>query len=227
MNCVVKTARRPLAAVFAAIPMLAFAAGPYLFQETFDDGSLDGATTVAGEWAVESGALHSIGQGGRVAYLATTPIGVADYDVSATVRLMEGWAAAGVITRFADRANYYYANLDTLAVGAGEPARSLALYKVSPNPTETDSLLSGLLYEGAYYHLLAGTAFPTQLNQSYELSVSASGGTLSVSVDGVMLFSVVDYDDALTSQGAAGLFSYQTDAVFDNLRVQAKKGNRK
>jgi hypothetical protein len=57
--------------------------------------------------------------------------------------------------------------------------------------------------------------------------VSASGSTLSVSVDGVMLFSVVDYDDALTSLGAAGLFSYQTDAVFDNLRVQAKKGNRK
>jgi hypothetical protein len=144
VNCVMTNARWPLAAVLAALPVLAFAAGPYLFQETFDDGSLDGATTVAGEWAVESGALHSIGRGGRVDYLATTPIDVADYNVSATVRLTAGWAAAGVITRFADRSNYYY---------------------------------------------------------------------LSVSVDGVMLFSVVDYDDALTSPGAAGLFLYRTDAV--------------
>jgi hypothetical protein len=61
------------------------------------------------------------------------------------------------------------------------------------------------------------------LNQSYELSVSASGGTLSVSVAGVTSFSVVDADDALTTPGAAGVFSYQTDAGFDNLRVQAKK----
>lgn len=227
MTCVVKIAPWPLAAVLAAIPVVAFAAGPYLFQETFDDGSLDGAATVAGEWAVQSGALHGIGMGGRVDYVATTPIGVADYDVSATVRLTAGWASAGVITRFADRANYYYATLDSRAVGAGDPSRSLALYKVSPNPTEADSLLSGLLYEGAYYHLLAGVAFPAQLNQSYELSLGVSGDTLSVSVDGVVMFSAGDFDDALTVPGAAGLFSYQTDAVFDNWRVQARKGNRK
>jgi hypothetical protein len=175
VNGVVTKARWPLAAVLAAIPVLALAAGPYLFQETFDDGSLDGATTVAGEWAVEGGALHSIGHGGRVAYLTTTPIGVADYDVSATVRLTEGWAAAGVITRFADRANYYYANLDTLAVGAGEPARSLALYKVSPNPAETDSPLSGQLYEGAYLPSAGGHRLPNAVESILRIECERVG----------------------------------------------------
>jgi hypothetical protein len=56
VTCVVKNARWPLAALLAVIPVLTFAAGPYLFQETFDDGSLDGAAHVAGEWVVESGA---------------------------------------------------------------------------------------------------------------------------------------------------------------------------
>jgi hypothetical protein len=61
-----------LTAVLATVPVLTLAAGPYLFQETFEDGSLDGAAIVAGEWAVESGALHSIGTPGRTDYVATS-----------------------------------------------------------------------------------------------------------------------------------------------------------
>ena len=216
-----------LAGAVAAIPVVAVAAGPYLFQELFDDGSLDGTAIITGTWAVETGQLHSLGAPGRVDYLATSPASAADYDTAATVRLTGGWASAGVITRFLDSSHYYYATLDTPAVGAGEPARSLALYKVSPNPTEADSLLSGTLYSGAYYHLLGGAAFPTQLNQTYELSLGALGNTFSVSVDGVVIFTVMDSDMANTTPGAAGLFSYQTEAFFDNWRVQARKPNRR
>ena len=219
--------RWSMAAALVAVPVLLSAAGPYIFQETFDDGSLDGAALVSGDWAVANGAVHGSAASGRVDYLATSPFTGSDYEVSATVRLTGEWASAGVIARFVDRSNYYYAVLDTAAVGAGEPSRAVGLYKVSPNPTEADSLLSGGLYPGASYHLLGGAPFPTELNQTYEVSLSAAGDTLAVSVNGVTLFTVIDHDDALTNAGAAGLFSYQTAASFDNWRVQARKTNRK
>ena len=187
-----------LIAAVAAMPVLALAAGPYLFQEMFDDGSLDGTAIISGTWGVENGQLHNLGAPGRVDYLATRPVSAADYESAATVRMTGGWASAGVITRFVDSSHFYYATLDALAVGAGEPSRSLALYKVSPSATEADSLLSGTLYPGASYHLLGGAPFPTQLDQTYELSVAAVGNTFSIAVDGVVIFTVVDYDDAYT-----------------------------
>ena len=116
-----------LTGVVAAIPVFALAAGPYIFQELFDDGSLDGTAIVTGTWAVENGQLHNLGAPGRVDYLATTPVSAADYETAATVRLTGGWASAGVITRFVDSFHYYYATLDTAAVGAGEPDAAAGL----------------------------------------------------------------------------------------------------
>lgn len=211
--------------VTTSMPLLvagsALAAALFSFEESFDDGVLDGASFVSGTWAVESGALHNLGSA-NLEYLLT-PVKTTSSAASIKVRLNGGWAAAGLLVRFVDHGHYYYAVLDTAAIGAPGPERSLALYKASQDQAEPDSLLSGILSGSVYYHLLAGTSFPAQLNTTYALSVAVLNDRLSVSVDGTEQFSVVDYDDAYTTESAVGLFSFKTVASFDDFRVQGPR----
>jgi hypothetical protein len=88
------------------------------------------------------------------------------------------------------------------------------------------ALMSGGLAQGVFWHLLGGVAFPTELNQAYEVEFTTAGNALTVTVDGVAALTAIDNDDAYTAGRGVGLFSYQTDVYFDNWRVLESKRGR-
>lgn len=175
------------------------------FTDNFEDGNAVGwalAEGSGGNWSVvsESGAYRytcSAPSGNSQIMIAGNPLW-ANYTVSTDVRSGTDTSGnfSGLIARYVDSGNYYLAQLDW----ANNIVR---LYRKT----------SGSFTQLAYATVPSGLA----ANTFYQLSITAIGSSLTVSVDGTPI--LTDVTDASYPIGAIGLRSYNTVSTFDNITV--------
>ena len=178
-------------AVVAALGLSTVASAATLFSDDFNDGNAAGWSTSGGSWSVVSGAYQQSGTSADAkAQTGTTTW--TDYSVQARVRPnsfgSNAARAVGIAARAQSTSNFY----------------SLVL-------TGTNAVQ---LRRGAT--TLASAAFTVTTGTWYALTLSATGGSLSGSVNGT---TVVTASDGTFSTGRIGLVSTYAAGTFDDIAV--------
>jgi hypothetical protein len=198
----------------------------------FDDGSTEGLTVLSGQWSVVSQQLYVLpGSLSFIDKIVTQSDPPANIAATVEMTHISGYTSTGLLLRYQDAQHYYEIALDALANNSqAVPARGLAIYKVSTSPTQLNSLGTWPQNDvgTSYLHLLAGRFFPFdfQLNHTYRLRAEVVSNTILVYVDNQLLLSATDSDSPYTG-GRAGLYSFGTEATFDNFIIQQQQGKGK
>jgi pectate lyase len=171
------------------------APAPYftIFRSDFSNHSREWRES--GEWQAANGVFSQSYLEGNARALIGAP-GVKDQIVRAKIRPIEYRAPqgtqerwSGLIARYTDDANYYYATLRS--------SHQLSLRK----------LVDGQIVE------LATQPYTVNLNQTYDVKLEAVGDQLRVHVNGQPRLQAHDFTH---SHGAAGLMTWKTAAQFDD-----------
>jgi hypothetical protein len=176
-----------------------------LFQWNFNNRSINGLTVLSGAWAVMNGELY-VPVGNQIDEIVSDFDVVGDVAASVKTAHVSGYTSTGLFVRYIDSQHYYEIAFDRAANSLQIP-RGLAIYKITPQ-----------------FNLLAGTVLPfdIQLNQSYVLRVEVIDSTFFVYVNDQLYLTATDIDQPYT-QGKVGLFSYITEATFDDLIVYGQR----
>lgn len=152
-------------------------------------------TEVTGDTQIVSGALKNIGLNSHVVTVDAPVMNTADYYVQAIVYTNPSNASGiGLIIRYVDASNYYYARINTFG-------NTLKIIKrIAGSETELGN------YNGGYTG-----------GNSYTLKFSGTGTTLKAYVNGTERISVTDSD--LTSAGKPGLWSDYGNSTWNNFVI--------
>jgi hypothetical protein len=171
---------------------------PTNFSDNFDDGNANGWTTYGGTWSVVSGQYNVAANAGAKSVADGTSFSNFTYDADVTI----GAAGdAGLIFRVTNPAtgmdSYtgYYAGISY--------AGSVVLGKANNNWTQ-----------------LATTAMTITANTLYHMRVVADGSIIKVYVAD-MVTPKINFTDSSYTVGAIGLRTFNADAKFDNVTVNA------
>lgn len=154
-------------------------------------------TEAVGDWDISSNqAVTNIQQDNFAVWSGTFSPNNANYSVAADVSVVGNVSSTGVIARWVDSSNYYYARINTFG-------QDLKLYKyVDGVRTQL-----GSTFTGGYTN-----------NTVYNLKLVVAGSSLAVYVDGTKRISAVD--TSLTATGVPGLWSDYDSSVVDNFTVE-------
>lgn len=174
-----------------------------LVHDNFDDGNMLGWTVYGGSWDASSNALRARTSAGGKALLNTN---FTDLSFSADVTLPSssdsGSGNAGLVFRASrpavgtDAYEGYYAGIST-----------------------SGKLLLGKAAKGGVWTQLAETKADVRPGKTYTLKVTARKDALSVYA-GDSTSAQIHISDGSYAGGMDGVRVYQTDAVFDNVRVE-------
>jgi len=188
------------------------AASPVLLEDDFSDGDYVGWTIVdegalygPSVWSASSGVMvqgsniyseprtaSELSKLGTYAYYSGG-LGWTDYHADLTIRSQDD-DSIGVMFRYKDSGNYYRFSWD-------RERNYRRLVKK----------------QGGVFSLLAGDSVPYTIGRTYQLRIIAQGTLLTVSIDGVPVFSVTD---AAISSGAIALYSWgNSGSYFDDVVV--------
>jgi len=176
-------------------PAAGASTGETLFDDDFSAGD-DAWTTSGGEWAVSAGAYEQTVDAGNARAFA----GVAGWDdvrVEAEVTPTFGDGLTAVLARVQGAETYYYLTLRF----AGR--------------FEINRLVDGSRTE------IASVPFDVEVGETYRLGLHMFGDELTGYVDGVPL---VQGTDGTFASGEAGLKTFNTTAMFDNVVVSEATG---
>ncbi|WP_339313573.1 family 16 glycoside hydrolase [Paenibacillus sp. FSL M7-0896] len=168
-----------------------------LFQDDFEDGNSSGWTTSGGAWSVEDDGTKALSQnsgtGEALAY--TGDASWRNYTYSARVKLLNTFANAGLLFRYADASNYYMFRLND----SGDKAE---LFK------KTAGTLT----------MVSSVSFAVTPGQWTELKVTVSGSTITASAGGTQLIQWTD-TAAQPAGGKIGLRMHSSTARIDDVKV--------
>jgi hypothetical protein len=191
------------------------AASPVLLEDDFSDGDYAG-WTVVDEGALYAPSLWSAASGTMVQnsdiYSTPTTVGAlsklgtyaywagglswTDYQMDLTIRTAADDDDIGVMFRYQDSGNYY-----RFSWGRQRSYRRL------------------VKKEAGVFTLLAEDSVPYTIGQTYQLRIIAQGTLLTVSIDGVPVFSVTD---GALSSGSIALYTWaNAGSYFDDVVVEA------
>jgi hypothetical protein len=193
-----------------------------VFFEDFNDGSADGMQIIEGSWGVVDQSFQ-VSESSNFDYVVTQDVTGGEYEITVQMAQIGGYTSTGILARFQDVDHYYQITVDSFAESSNaNPARSIAIYKVSLDPIQSGSLITSIqpVPNSPYLHLLAGDSFSVDLNHTYTLGASFIGNTISMYIDGDLVLSALDVDEPYTV-GNAGLYSYKTEALFDDFEVNS------
>ena len=189
------------------------AASPVLLDDDFSDGDYAGWTIVdegtlygPSLWSASSGVMvqssniyseprtaSELSKLGTYAYYSGGP-GWTDYQADLTIRSQDD-DDIGVMFRYKDSGNYYRFSWD-------RERNYRRLVKK----------------QGGVFSLLAGDSVPYMIGQTYQLRIVVQGPLLTVSIDGVPVFSVTD---AGIGSGSIALYSWgNSGGYFDDVVVE-------
>ena len=214
------------------VSIAVYAAPKPHFHWNFNNGSTEGLTLLSGGWSVVGRQLFvpegSLSFIDKIITESDSPT-----DIAATVETthISGYTSTGLLLRYQDAQHYYEIAFDSRANSTQSvPARGLAIYKVSTSPTQLNSLGTFIQPDvgSPFLHLLAGRFFPFEfeLNHTYSLRAEVVSNTILVYVDDQLLLSATDSDNPYTG-GKAGLYSFSTEATFNNFIIKEEKGREK
>jgi hypothetical protein len=188
------------------------AASPVLLEDDFSDGDYAGWTVVdegtseaPSSWSASSGVMvqgsniystlgGELAKPGTYAYYVGG-VGWTDYQADLTIRSQDD-DGIGVMFRYQDSGNYYRFSWD----------RSRSYRRLVKK-------------QGGVFNLLAGDSVPYTIGQTYQLRIIAQGTLLTVSIDGVPVFSVTD---GALSSGSIALYTWaNAGSYFDDVVVEA------
>lgn len=174
-----------------------------------------------GLWEVRNGSLISgdgdvLGDARSYALLAASGSqSWKDYEISADVWMSQQNGAFGFVGRWQNELNHYEGSIEF-----NEGQRIARIIKVSGTvPGELPQ--KEILAQGSVAN--DGLAIPDMTSgsssrDSHRLSLSFSGSTIVLSIDGTSLLSA---NDATIKSGTAGLLNWRNFAYFDNLKVES------
>ena len=189
------------------------AASPVLLEDDFSDGDYVGWTIVdegtseaPSSWSASSGVMvqksniyggsTSAGELSKLGTYAYYPggLGWTDYQADLTIRSTDD-DTIGVIFRYQNGNNYYRFSWD-----------------------KQRSYRRLVKKAGGVFSLLASDSVPYVIGRTYQVRIVAQGTLLTVSIDGVPVFSVTD---AAISSGGIALYSWgNSGGYFDDVAVE-------
>lgn len=202
------------------------------FRWNFNNGSTEGLIILSGGWSVVSQKLFVLqGSLSLIDKIITESDPPADIAATVDTTQISGYTSTGLLLRYQDAQHYYEIAFDNASSNPQNlPARALGIYKVSTSPTQLNSLATYSQPDVGtpYLHLLVGRFFPFEfeLNHTYNLRAEVVSNTILVYVDNELLLSVTDSDKPY-SGGKVGLYSFGTEATFDNFIIKEEKGRGK
>lgn len=168
-----------------------------LFQDDFEDGNYSGWTTSGGSWSVDDDGTKALSQTGSSgeALAYSGEASWRDYTYSARVKLLNAFANAGLLFRYADADHYYMFRLND----AGDKAE---LFK------KTAGVLT----------MVGSAGIAVTPGQWTELKVKVSGNTVTASAGGAQLIQWTD-TAAQPAGGKIGFRMHSSTARFDDVKV--------
>jgi hypothetical protein len=178
-----------------------FSDGDYIGWVVVDQGTLEGPSS----WSASSGVMvqssniyggstsgSELSKLGTYAYYAGG-LGWTDYQADLTIRSTDD-DSIGVMFRYQNGNNYYRFSWD-----------------------KQRSYRRLVKKQGGVFSLLAGDSVPYIVGRTYQVGITARGTSLTVSIDGVPVFSVTD---AAISSGGIALYSWgNSGGYFDDVVV--------
>jgi pectate lyase len=191
------------AVVFALVAPAPSARAETLFNDTFEDGNLDGWTTSGGSWSVATDgslAARQSGNTGDARALAGSSSWT-DYSVQARVKALSFNGSdrfVALLARAQSATSYYYLSLR------------------SGNTVQLRKLVDGRATT------LSSASFTVSTNTWYTLRVEVSGSTLRGLVNGNLVGTVTDSQFA---SGQAGVATFNATANVDDVTVESVEGD--